>query len=110
MRFQEYSLFFISEVEAVDRFCGSDHHPRPWLWSLGLVSTFQAEAVGSCLTLHLEQILFLICRLNVAWSHVLPSSKRITPVAISEFLDGLERSIYSRSFSAFVELNMLNKS
>ena len=90
---------------------GQSHPPRSWLWSLDLVSTFQVEAVGlTCLTFHLEQILFLICKLNVAWSHMLPRSKCITPIAISEFLDGLERSIYYRSFSASVELNMLNKS
>lgn len=52
------------------------------------------EAVGlTCLILQLERILFLICKSNMARSHVLPGSKRITPVDISEFHDGLERSM-----------------
>lgn len=51
------------------------------------------EAVGlTCLTLQLEQILFLICKSKMAWSQVLPGSKCIVPVDISEFHDGLERS------------------
>lgn len=54
---------------------------------------FQMQAVSlTCFTLQLEQILFLICKSNVAWSHVLSGSKCITPVDISEFHDGLERS------------------
>lgn len=53
------------------------------------------EALGlMCLTLQLEKILFLICKSNMAWSHVLPGSKCITPVDISEFHDGLERSMW----------------
>lgn len=91
-------------------YVGQNHHPRSWPWSLDLVSVFQMETVGlTCLTLQLEQILFLICKLNVARIHVLPRSQCITPVAISEFLDGLERSIYSKYLSDSVELNMLNK-
>lgn len=53
------------------------------------------EAVGlTRLTLQLEQILFLICELRMAWSQVLPRSKCIVPVCISEFHDGLDRSMW----------------
>lgn len=54
------------------------------------------EAVGlTCLTLQLEQILFLIRKLHMAWSHVPPGSKCITPVDISELHDELERTMWS---------------
>lgn len=52
------------------------------------------KAVGvTCLTLQVEQILFLICKSNMAWSHVLPRFKCKALVDISEFHDELGRSI-----------------
>lgn len=96
LRLQEYPLgsFFMAEVEARGLRCvGQSHHFRSWPGSLDLVFIFQTETVGlTCLTLQLEQCLFLICKLNRALNHVLPRPKCITPVAISEFLDGLEKS------------------